>query len=493
MRCLALADRLQAHGMGIAFFSRSLPRLIVDWLETAGFARAQLGEAAGEAAIRRAMLADTPSRNDWIIFDGYDFTAEHIEAARSAGRRVLVIDDKGHLGRYEADVVVNQNLHAQAVAYRTPAMTTLLLGTTYVLLRPEFLRASKWRARDRPLGRILVSFGGADPNNVTLQLLHSLSALGHPSSVKVIVGPANPNRRSLESFAASRERRSAGEFEIVAPVRDMTPLMRWADLAIVAAGTTVWELAHLGVPMIVVPIAENQVPVAETLSALGAGAVLRADNLSAQAGGLELVVQLLADQARRLELSRRARELVDGKGAERVARLMQGAYQLADQRTTRLRAVASADAFLLWQWANDPQVRANSFGRRLIPWSEHLAWFKQQLRAGDSRIWILECDGLPVATARYERDSASAAIVSFAVAPEARGLGFGTAILARTADRAIRALKVRRISGTVMASNPASARVFLKAGFCEGLPITSRGYACRTFVREAQGTPQAGG
>jgi UDP-2,4-diacetamido-2,4,6-trideoxy-beta-L-altropyranose hydrolase len=124
--------------------------------------------------------------------------------------------------------------------------------------------------------------------------------------VLVIAGPANP-----------RGEHAVPGVQVVRSVDDMAARMAWADLAIVAAGSTCWELACCGVPMIAIPVADNQLAVSEALSSLGVGVVLPQDGDVRGA-----VDQLIGDHARRAAMARRGRELVDGQGPLRVCRAL---------------------------------------------------------------------------------------------------------------------------------------------------------------------------
>ena len=93
---------------------------------------------------------------------------------------------------------------------------------------------------------------------------------------------------------------------------DLPPLMARADLAICAGGTTAWELSFLGVPMLVLVLAENQRTNAERLAATGAAVHTSIARLA------DDLRTLLTDAPRRTEMSRRARALVDGLGMFRV-------------------------------------------------------------------------------------------------------------------------------------------------------------------------------
>jgi len=129
-----------------------------------------------------------------------------------------------------------------------------------------------------------------------------------------------------------------------------------------------------------------------------------------------------------------------------------------------LRLASMADAKILWEWATDPSVRANSFNPDEILWSNHLVWLQDHLESSDCRIWILVEDGRPVGQVRYDRVGTRASI-GLSVGADQRGRGFGTLLLKLSLPGACRALDVDELFGLVKIGNVASARAFVAAGF----------------------------
>lgn len=141
--------------------------------------------------------------------------------------------------------------------------------------------------------------------------------------------------------------------------------MAWADIAISAGGTTVWELAFMGVPNIVIVTADNQRPIAEQLHSLGAAVCLGWHENNSTIEIEQGVTRLLTTCGDRTEMVRRAQGVVDGEGATRI--LMQMC-----RKNITLRQVREEDCSLLREWANDPAVRTAAFLSDPIPWEEHL-------------------------------------------------------------------------------------------------------------------------
>lgn len=322
MRCLALAQAWRDRGGPVAFAVSSLPPPIEPLLAAEGIDLLRLGEPAGGAgdALRTAELAAAIGAA-WVVVDGYGFGVAYRRALRQSGVRLLLIEDvEGERG--EADVVLNPNAHAAPlVSESAEGPPRLLLGTAYAPLRREFRRFRGWsRSIADPGARILVTMGGSDPDNATLTALQAIEQLGRPGlEVRVVVGPANPHRAVLAREAGA----GRCDVRLEPPSMAMPDLMAWADLAVTAAGSTCWELAFMGVPMVTVVLAENQLRIAESLSAAGAAVS------AGRAGALEpralaaAVDATVSSREIREQMSRRGRSLVDGLGAERVTEELQ--------------------------------------------------------------------------------------------------------------------------------------------------------------------------
>jgi UDP-2,4-diacetamido-2,4,6-trideoxy-beta-L-altropyranose hydrolase len=146
MRCLALADAWKARSGQVLFLSCRPDPLLRRRYETIGTAVIEIDEPFPHitdlyetvAAVKRSM--GPGQRPPWVVLDGYHFDTTYQSALRSAGSRLIVIDDSAQLPYYDADIVLNHALNAQSLVYVCSADTRLLLGTQFALLRPEFQR-----------------------------------------------------------------------------------------------------------------------------------------------------------------------------------------------------------------------------------------------------------------------------------------------------------------------------------------------------------------
>ncbi len=270
MRCLALAQAWQTDVGQACFLTSSEIAALEDRLRVEGFEvllhTESLGgqkDAENTVAVARDMAAKV------IVVDGYHFDATYQRRLKTAGFRVLVVDDNAHADHYFADWVLNQNIYAHEGLYtnREP-YTQLLLGTRYALLRREFWLWRGWQRQIEPVGRkVLVTLGGSDPDNVTLKVIQALQQVELPDlEAIVVVGGSNPHFAELQAAIKTTDRRII----LQRNVTDMPKLIAWADMAIAAGGSTCWELAFMGLPGILIVLAKNQELLIDRLHMLGA-------------------------------------------------------------------------------------------------------------------------------------------------------------------------------------------------------------------------------
>lgn len=324
MRCLALAQACQDRGgRPIFVMAGGAPalktRLTAEGMEVVHLASSP-GTAADAGEVAQLALAAPAA---WVVVDGYHFAAAYQRQLKEAGLRLLAIDDYGHAGQYYADIIVNQNVAAGEELYpRRSSGTRLLLGPAYALLRREFRQWRDWpRQIPQVAGKVLVTLGGSDPANATLKVIQALLKVELEGlEAMVVIGGANPHRQELKTWA----RDAAPVIRLESNVEDMPRWLAWADAAIAAAGSTAWELAFMGLPSLLLVLAENQRPNGEHLQVMGVARHLgRQQDVGSDAIAGALT-QLLLSAETRAQMARRGRELVDGEGARRVLRHLQG-------------------------------------------------------------------------------------------------------------------------------------------------------------------------
>jgi UDP-2,4-diacetamido-2,4,6-trideoxy-beta-L-altropyranose hydrolase len=478
MRCLALAQAWQAHSGEATFVTACDSPRLLQRLRDEGFQVVELDTTHPVPREREAVsrvLAAHPSA--WVVLDGYHFDSACQRRIKEAGHPLLVIDDMAHLDHYYADVVLNQNIHAEQLVYKCEPETRLLLGTRYVLLRREFWSWREWEREIPDVARkVLVTLGGGDFDNQTLKVIQALQQMeADILEATVVVGASNPHFQVIEAAAGD-----AIGISLVRNASHMPELMSWADVAVTAGGSTCWEVAFMGLPNTVLTLAENQRGIAEGLDEHGTALSMGWHSKVTQSGLASILQDIIFDRERREEMSEKGRRLVDGAGFERVIALMNGA--LNTEGRLQVRPAHMNDAQLLWRWANDPIVRVNSFQPDPIPLEDHIEWYNNRLSSPDTRFWIIELGQEPVAQIRYDRGANSEAEISFSVERAHRGKGIGTKTIMLTRELACEELALRRIRAVVFSSNKASQRTFVKSGFKHLGQKQISGHMCDVFL-----------
>ena len=484
MRCLALAQAIKSQGDRAHFAIASCPPMVFDRLTNEGFTIHFLDsvEPGGVRDVQGTIHLFQQLECQWICVDGYQFGAEYQQQLRTAGCRSLFLDDYGHASSYSADFVLNQNSSAHDGCYQSRhAETNLLLGTRYTLLRQEFLNWHRWqRYIPERIGSLLITLGGSDPENITTWILDALQAVDISDlTIVVIIGAANPHQDLLKVCAA----RSVHSVQIVSNVTSMPHYIVAADLAISAGGSTAWELALLGLPSLMVTLADNQVAIAESLQGQGISISLGTPSQLEVKQFASVIQQLDRSVEKRQQMSDRGRALMDADGCDRVLMAMAG-------DTLRLRSAKWQDCEQLWQWANEAETRQYSFQPAAISWESHVDWFQARLRDANCYFWIaLDKQDQPIGQVRFDALSIDETQISLSIDRTHRHQGFGKTILNVAIHKIFRETAFRSISAWIKPDNRASISVFESVQFIK-IESEYRGgeialhYQLRKLVRE---------
>jgi UDP-2,4-diacetamido-2,4,6-trideoxy-beta-L-altropyranose hydrolase len=470
MRCLALAQAWQDAGAGggAAFAMAESTPAIRSRLSSEGCKVLNISSRSGSPDDAKQTTAYARElQAEWIAVDGYQLDAAYQRALKSEGFKLLFLDDYGHATHYSADIVLNQNVCADEALYasREPH-TQLFLGPRYCLLRREFAAWRDWKREVSEAGhRVLVTMGGSDPENLTPRVVDAIALTNSENlEVTVVIGGSVP-QSNLEHMAGqpgvSPEVDGGAKrgmtVRVLRDVANIAEWMAWADVAISSAGTTCWELCSLGLPALLIDVAKNQTALAQQLQRrecaihLGEAHAFNAEKVAHHLG------MLLKSVENRRVMSQHCREIVDGKGVLRVVSAMKAGL--------RLRPARPADSRILWEWANDTQVRGNAFSSAPILWEQHEIWFAGKMKDSACLMLVAENgDGRPVGQFRVDWRSEQEGEIDVSLAPEWRGKGYGSVLIDFAVNRVF-AGRGRRLHALVKLGNQPSRHAFEQAGF----------------------------
>lgn len=322
MRCLALAQRSCDLGEGAFFALSAETDRFVEKLQSEGIEVGYVPHRMGSPEDARHTVSLAGRRHaKWVVIDGYHFNDDFQRVLKDAGFKLLVIDDYGHARHYYADIVLNQNAHASIDLYSSrEEYTQLLLGSSYVLLRREFLRRGS-RTQDAPVvaKNILVTTGGGSWPELTAGIVRVLQNLRQDIQL-LVVGEI---RLPIDSLQPQIQ--AGKSVRLVDRIDDMSEAMVWADLSVSAAGSTCWELCFMGVPSLLFILSSNQEEIAWEADRHGAAINLGWANNDSLSRLAEKAASIISSKETRHAMTTKAQSLVDGKGAWRVLEAMKSA------------------------------------------------------------------------------------------------------------------------------------------------------------------------
>lgn len=481
VRCMTLADALRVRGASAIFVCREHEGHLCDLIEERGFTVNRLPAAGGgaqsenspthagwlgasweeDAEQTRAAIETLGAKPDWLVVDHYALDRRWESRLRACVGRVMAIDDLADRA-HDCDLLLDQNLAGEMhsrYAGKIPAARVALLGPEYALLQPVYAELhDRARRRAGPVRRIFMFFSGVDGGNVVCRALAAFLRLDRPDiEVDVVIGAGDPHEKTLRLQAQGH-----GNIHLHGRLPTLAPLMARADLAIGASGTASWERLCLGLPALVVTLAENQRAVADEMNRRGLIRWLgHRDEVTESVFFQEL--NELARQGMDEDWSARCLATVDGRGVKRVC----AALIVTATAPLEVRRAGPEDEALLLEWANDPTVRRNAFSPERISAATHRIWFRDRLGNPDGcRLYIVETtDGVPLGQVRFER-SEEIWEIHYALGPAFRGRGLGRRMLeAALAKFRAEGANGAVVIGRVKTGNRPSRRIFESLGF----------------------------
>lgn len=319
MRCLALGDALAARGVDVQFISVSSPGNMESIVRARGFGILQIETNDGLETIDAQWTGALLARQDfdWLVVDHYSLGKTWEQAISPVVRKILVIDDLRRT--HHCDMLLDQGFTIDgALAYKgkVPKTTEVLLGPEFALLAADV----RMHARRQPdtVRRVLVYFGGSDPDNLTELAVEAFSQPGLDDlELDIVMGLNSAHGASVEELASYRGRANIHRFH-----SSLAALMARCELAVGAGGVTALERLAVGLPALVVSVADNQVGGCQALARAGFIEYLGPKGSISTALLTDRAIALRTDIRRLGLMSAGGKKLVDGKGAEKVAERM---------------------------------------------------------------------------------------------------------------------------------------------------------------------------
>lgn len=313
MRCLMVADALKAASSFEPIFALS-HKSDHDPVRAAGYPVIELSPE--QSAISYLATLAQPTYGPYFL-DSYSVETADLEFLDSNGFCVSIFEDGKRLDYYPCNLVIDPALNASNLGYRGSEKTNFCLGADYFPLRSEFRQGAPRKLRNGPVNKIIITLGGSDPNDQTMRVLNILDRMGFERDKCAILGPG------YQGQAANKK----GLVTVRNP-SNMSELLDEADLVISAAGGTSMELAHLGLPMALIALADNQLENAIAIDKAGAGLYLGEALKISDESITNSLHKLINDDDRRRAYSKNGLKLIDGLSHKRISDQIDQAWAL---------------------------------------------------------------------------------------------------------------------------------------------------------------------
>lgn len=316
MRTFAMAQFFVDMGTEVTYLCFEIPEQLEMLLERENIELIRFYKGVIGSTQDAELTADAAHvlKVDWVIADSYRFNHIYQKTLKAQGLKLMIIDDYGHVDYYSADIVLNSGVNPdKALYFNKDDYTQLLLGPKYIPLRREFLKPSRCSKEISPTGnKVLVTMGGSDPHLITLKVVESLIEMDNELQITVVTGPLYSY---TELFTTAKNDR---RFLMLHDANEIAALMSWADIGISAGGTTLAEMAYMGLPSIIIKTAENQYASKFYDIKFGTSLYLGdAENISNNQV-YNSVMSLHNNELKRKKMSENGMRLVDGTGSERI-------------------------------------------------------------------------------------------------------------------------------------------------------------------------------
>jgi glutamate-1-semialdehyde 2,1-aminomutase/spore coat polysaccharide biosynthesis protein SpsF len=460
-RCAALEDRLMALGWNCywAVRNETADYLGVGLAPTRTIRLDRPDPEAETHAIIRAVGGPAI-----VVIDHYGLGAEYVSAYRGVAEAIVHFDDFG-----AADLPVDLGIAIGDLA-PSRAAHRALIGGTVAPLRAQFAQqrpSSLARRRaNPPLNRVLISFGGVDAPNASTIAAEAVLEAGLFGDI--MIGGKAQHLPALMQMAEAHPQ----ALRVHAGVAEVAKLAAAADLAIGAPGFGTWERATVGLPTLMVLIAENQRPNAAGIEKSGAGKICAVMDRTSPDEIKRLLVRelraLQSDPAALAAMAECAGTLCDGRGAMRIAAAMLPEATLTHGGPAWFRLIEPDDEKLILDWQLFPETRRYALNPEPPTPEEHHRWFAGKLGSDCDWFLLAESKEGPVGFVRldWRGDTAGFPIflVSIATAPGHYRRGIGRALL-----RAARLLAPRaQLLAQVLPENTPSQHLFESLGYHRG-------------------------
>lgn len=263
------------------------------------------------------------------VIDHYSLDHVYEASCRAWASKILVIDDLADR-QHECDFLLDQTEGRSELDYQSlvPQHCHILTGAKFALLRGSFkelrVKAKSKRADNAgAVKKVLVSLGGTNLHKISERVIVALQSFDlAPLEIDLVIGNDQAVTDDLRKLIDDTNLRTQHEVILHSHVSGIEALMLKADIAIGAGGTSTWERCCLGLPSIMIELADNQSLISKTLHRSGAAINLGWHDEMGQDDICLCLESLYSSPQKMIEMQDKALEICDGNGARRVVEII---------------------------------------------------------------------------------------------------------------------------------------------------------------------------
>ncbi|MCW1713953.1 MULTISPECIES: GNAT family N-acetyltransferase [Synergistaceae] len=444
-RCISLYDEIYTRGINVKL-------IVFGNIEKYEFLKSR--EFIKENWLKKEYLNNNITNEDFVIVDSYKAEKELYDIIASKSKKALYIDDYGRLV-YPKGIILNPALDSSGVFYSTSLDNDLLIGSRYVILRSSFIGQKRNILRENKL-RVLVVMGGTDVRNLTSLIIDEICIENKDVVFNIIIAGSKPESKNLINVF----------YHVNLSEDKICQLMLNSDLAVSAAGQTIYELIATQTPFIAVQVVDNQKNnISAIRNYIDPRVALEIDAENFVADLKRLFIDMKTINLREI-LVNKMNNLIDGFGRKRVVdALLYNSHRIDN---LILRMVKNTDMKGIFELSNQDDVRRYSINKNKIDWNNHVSWFTKVLKDPNVVFYVVtDKEKSFLGQVRFYIENLSAT-VSISLSEELRNKGLSKAILHKGIVKFLNENEqIEEIIAFVFENNIASKKLFEGLNFKE--------------------------
>lgn len=443
-RCLSIYEEAKIIGEEVEF-------IINGDVEEVSFLKNK--NITNENWVEKKNLTLEKCKDSYCVVDSYIASKEILSELSNVSKNIVFIDDNNRID-YKRGLVVNPSLSIEGLNYPKKTEIEYLWGKDYIILRKAFIDLERKDIR-KQVENVIIVMGGSDIKKILPIIISGICNNYRKIKFNVVVGTSS-NLIELKKISHSNV-----EFYSNIDENNMKDLMLNSDVAITAAGQTIYELLATQTPFIPIKIAENQ---SNNLKSLQKMKLIDSWlTFDSERFMIELNNKFfeILNYKKRKERILKYKGLIDGYGAKRIIqKLIQ-----SKKEELYFRKVQISDCDLIYNWANDYKVRINAFNSDKIDYENHKRWFEYKLKDFNSVIYIILNKSIPIGQIRIDIEN-NIGKIDYSIDEKYRGKGYGTLALKLIGSKIKEDFpNVKKIIGQVKYNNISSQNAFEKSKF----------------------------